>query len=68
MAMGCKGICRDQPKRGVYFDGYKRCGQCRIFWKTDDIRCKCCGLLLKSKPRGIIRRTIHNNKLGITRL
>jgi len=66
--MGCKGLCVNNMKRGIYSDGYKSCSQCRRFFRTTEARCMCCGLLLKSKPRSMLRRKVHNEKMGIARL
>ena len=30
-----------------YNDGYKRCKRCEYYLQTEDLRCKCCGGLLK---------------------
>lgn len=65
--IACKEFCLDEPRRGIYAEGFKSCSQCKRFFKTKDSRCKCCGLRLKSKPRSSPRKKIHNQKMGMVR-
>ena len=56
MAASCRGICTryrvdmvaNQPK---YRRGLKRCSFCEIFLKTVQVRCPCCRLILRTRPR-----------------
>jgi len=34
-----------------YANGYKYCSRCRAYYKTDDVRCPYCRILLRSSPR-----------------
>ena len=54
--MTCKGICsryKHTQKWGLpkYGAGIKRCSTCDVFLKTDDVRCICCNLILKTHSR-----------------
>lgn len=52
----CKGICHRYKASGysgagLYKTGHKRCNVCEYYFKTDKLRCICCGNFLRSKPR-----------------
>jgi predicted amidophosphoribosyltransferase len=54
--MSCKGICiRHKAQKpvgsGRYATGQKRCQQCNIFIKWDELWCPCCGYRLRTRPR-----------------
>ncbi len=56
MGRSCKGICvrytGEKISNGLkYSSGYKRCSHCSLFVKTTDIRCPCCSVILRTKPR-----------------
>jgi len=52
----CKGIC-DRTKvtafqsGGLYKTGHRRCNVCECYFKTENIRCVCCGNPLRTRPR-----------------
>lgn len=52
----CKGI-HDRFKAvkhnngGLYIQGFKRCNECEVYFKTSEIKCRCCQNFLRSKPR-----------------
>lgn len=50
----CKNLCnkeRSNMGRGqTYRMGYKYCAACRMYKITSEIRCFCCGALLRIKP------------------
>jgi len=48
------------PKRAKYIDGFKRCGNCDKFLKTEENNCICCGGILRTKPSAGIRRHRYN--------
>jgi len=55
--MTCKGICdRHAAQKPLtqsrYAAGQKRCSICDIFIKYDGIYCPCCGMMLRTNPRG----------------
>ena len=55
--MGCKGICHryvaKKPfMKGRYVVGQKRCSSCAIFIHWDGNNCPCCGIMLRTKPKG----------------
>lgn len=57
----CKGVCKrykavktEEEKTGnrYYEYGYKRCSECELFLaKEYQVRCPCCGLGLREKPK-----------------
>ncbi len=56
MGQVCKGICirytGEKISNGLkYSSGYKRCTYCSLFLKTIKIRCPCCSVKLRTKPR-----------------
>lgn len=60
MPVSCKGNCtahrRTRKLRGSgtsspYGSGYKRCIVCGYWIKTVDIKCGCCGLRYRVRPR-----------------
>lgn len=55
--MSCHGICsryKAMKKVGEarYSSGQKRCSSCEIFIDWNGTNCPCCGILLRTKPRG----------------
>lgn len=61
MSGSCKGACtehhstrklRGRASVSLYGSGYKRCNKCD-YWikKTDDLKCPCCGLRYRVRPR-----------------
>lgn len=34
-----------------YINGYKYCTRCRVYYKTDNMRCPICSTLLRNSPR-----------------
>ena len=64
MGASCKGICRlsEQikiPNSHKYEYGLKRCSWCEVWLNTDEIRCKCCKMILRTKSRN---KRIHRAK------
>jgi hypothetical protein len=61
LIMGCKGICtryiaKKLLMKSRYASGQKRCSSCEIFIHWDGTNCPCCGMLLRTNPRGTIDR------------
>lgn len=57
MGYSCKGVCDDFkgekiPNGSKYEFGQKRCTLCSIFLNVPGVRCPCCSVLLRTKPRG----------------
>jgi hypothetical protein len=55
--MACKGICpsyviQKPLMSSRYAAGQKRCTICDVFIKYDGIHCPCCGMMLRTNPRG----------------
>ena len=56
MGASCKGICIQMkhnpvPNAKKYEFGLKRCSWCEVFLSTDEIRCPCCKMILRTKSR-----------------
>ena len=56
MGASCKGIClhidtEKIPNGQKYEYGLKRCSWCNIWLETDDVRCPCCKMILRTKSR-----------------
>ena len=55
MARTCRDICRDyvceKIQNGAKYKFCKRCTFCEMFLKTSEIRCPCCKVILRTKPR-----------------
>ena len=56
MGASCKGIClhidtERIPNGRKYEYGLKRCSWCDIWIDTDDVRCPCCKMILRTKSR-----------------
>lgn len=54
MASYCHGLCNDLPnvrkcRGGKRLIGEKKCINCEIAIKTDNLRCPCCKLILRKK-------------------
>lgn len=57
LIMACKGICdkymAQKPlMQSRYAEGQKRCSVCEIFMRWDGNNCPCCGVMLRTSPRG----------------
>ena len=62
MGASCKGICRlsettKVPNSHKYEYGLKRCSWCEVWLNTDEIRCLCCKMILRTKSRN---KRAHN--------
>jgi len=62
-SLACKGLCtRYKSKKnhtnseGRYAEGQKRCSNCEVFVKWDGVKCPCCNVTLRVKPRNTINR------------
>jgi len=61
--MTCKGSCirYKATKSGSYSSqyglGHKRCSRCEIFIKWDGTHCPCCGIILRTRPKGTSGRS-----------
>ena len=56
MGASCKGICIQMrhsavPNSKKYEIGLKRCSWCEVFLLTEEIRCPCCKMILRTKSR-----------------
>ena len=56
MGRTCNGICYQytgaKMPNGLRYDmGQKRCSFCSLFIETDEVRCPCCKVVLRTKPR-----------------
>ena len=56
MGASCKGICIQMKHSSVpnsmkYQIGLKRCSWCEVFLSTEEIRCPCCKMILRTKSR-----------------
>jgi len=56
MGASCRGICLEFKKDRIpnaqkYQLGQKRCSWCEIWFSTDEIRCPCCKMILRTKSR-----------------
>ena len=56
MGASCKGLCfefrQDKiPNAEKYQAGQKRCSWCEIWFSTNEIRCPCCKMILRTKSR-----------------
>ena len=56
MGFCCKGFCVDfkakrAPNGSRYEHGQKRCSLCSLFLSTQNARCPCCGVILRTKSR-----------------
>ena len=64
MGRSCKGFCLDYVCKGIpnseKYELCKRCTYCGIFLKTIQLRCPCCGVVLRTKPRGKKKQLIIN--------
>ena len=57
LIMACKGICQKYKVKkplmqSRYASGQKRCTVCAIFIYWDGANCPCCGMVLRTGPRG----------------
>lgn len=52
MSPGCMDKCRNEQnisgKCKPYDNGFRRCTMCNIYIKTDELRCYCCKLPLRT--------------------
>lgn len=58
----CSGICiryknSPMPNGLKYKQGHKRCSYCGLFLNTQNARCPCCKITLRTKPR---KKTVKN--------
>jgi len=56
MGASCKGICTQNqitkvPNSQKYQFGLKRCSWCEVWLDTNEIRCECCKMILRTKAR-----------------
>ena len=56
MGASCKGVCilsrvTKIPNSQKYQFGLKRCSWCDVWLDTDEVRCKCCKMILRTKSR-----------------
>ena len=56
MGASCKGVCGLSEKIKIpnshkYEYGLKRCSWCEVWLNTDEIRCSCCKMILRTKSR-----------------
>ena len=56
MGASCKGVCihaqaNKIPNSLKYQFGLKRCSWCEVWLDTDQIRCSCCKMILRTKSR-----------------
>jgi len=57
LIMACREICsKYKAKKEIcvsrYQSGQKRCSVCAIFLNWDGSNCPCCGMVLRTGPRG----------------
>ena len=49
----CKNYKAKKKSRESHYElGHKRCSTCEIFVDWDGNTCPCCGMLLRTKPKG----------------
>ena len=60
--MPCKGICIRHKGVGPYANGHKRCQECSLFIKWDELYCTCCGYKLRSRPRAFSNTKLREQK------
>tara|TARA_B100000029_G_scaffold25416_1_gene25045 strand:+ start:634 stop:840 length:207 start_codon:yes stop_codon:yes gene_type:complete len=63
MGASCKGICHQLktstvPNSQKYEFGLKRCSWCEVWLETDEVRCICCKMILRTKARSKKRRKV----------
>ncbi|MGI9566657.1 MAG: hypothetical protein ACR2LL_06550 [Nitrosopumilus sp.] len=55
MGRSCRGYCIDYVcqgiPNGIKYEYCKRCTFCGLFLKTEQVRCPCCKVILRTKPR-----------------
>ena len=56
MGASCKGVCvlskvTKVPNSQKYQFGLIRCSWCEVWLDTNEIRCKCCKMILRTKSR-----------------
>jgi len=66
MGASCKGICIQMkhssiPNSKKYELGLKRCSWCEVFMATEEIRCPCCKMILRTKSRNKKKLLSRNN-------
>ncbi len=67
MGASCKGIClqlkhKSIPNSKKYQLGLKRCSWCEVFMHTEETRCPCCRMILRTKSRNKKKETNVNDK------
>ena len=57
-----KLLCRDyletkpnEPRKFMQYvsEGFRKCGRCKVFIRTEDLHCPCCSQRLKRKSKGM---------------
>lgn len=63
----CRGVCLRPEHGGTttgwFRLGYKRCGQCSVYFRTESVLCPCCHNRLRSKPTGAKSRRREIDRL-----
>ena len=65
MGASCRGVCTLVKKNKVpnslkYQFGLKRCSWCEVWIVTDQIRCECCKMILRTKSRNKKKSSTKN--------
>ena len=65
MGASCKGICFQLKSSGVpnskkYQYGLKRCSWCDVYMASEEIRCPCCKMILRTKARNRSKMKMEN--------
>ena len=65
MGASCKGLCvlsnvGKIPNSEKYQFGLKRCSWCEVWLKTNEIRCMCCKMILRTKSRNKKKSTVND--------
>ncbi len=66
MGASCRGICvlesiTKVPNSQKYQFGLKRCSWCEVWLDTNDIRCTCCKMILRTKSRNKKKLRVNPN-------
>ena len=66
MGASCKGVCLQKsitkvPNSQKYQFGLKRCSWCEVWLDTDEIRCTCCKMILRTKSRNKKKLRVSQN-------
>ena len=74
MTNSCKGVCEKYratlpPNKIRYKNGQKYCSICSYFFVQKEIRCKCCGTKLRTRPRTRRNKTLLNEpRIGMVEI